>query len=113
MLELGAFPSFIQTLRAGPDAVAQLFESLSQHFNGDVFALSAKAYLPPQAINDLYQFFSGTDLDTGQQALWPYDFSVIPPELISSIYEQLLAEKQRRDAAYYTPRHLVDLVWMS
>lgn len=110
MLELGAYPSFIQTLRAGPSAVADLFAALSQHFNGDVFALSEGAYLPPQAINDLYHFFSGTDLGTGQQALWPYDFNIIPPDLISSIYEQLLEEKQRQDAVYYTPRHLVDLV---
>ncbi len=111
LLELGAFQSFLQTLDAGPNAVAQLFEALSEHFNGDVFALSnVEPHLPPQVINELFQFFSGTNLRTGQQALWPYDFGIIPPELISSIYEQLLAETQRQDAAYYTPRHLVDLV---
>jgi hypothetical protein len=111
LLELGEFQSFVRTLGAGPNAVAQLFEALCQHFNGDVFALNnTEAYFPPQAIDDLFQFFSGTDLKTGQQVPWPYDFNVIPPELISSIYEQLLAEKQRQYAAYYTPWHLVDLV---
>ena len=111
LLELGEFQSFVQTLRAGPDAVEQSFETLRQHFNGDVFALSnTETHLPSQAIDDLFQFFSGTDLRTGRQAPWPYDSNVIPPELISSIYEQLLSEKQRQYAAYYTPSHLVDLV---
>ncbi len=111
LLELGEFQSFVQTLRAGPDAVAQLFEALCQHFKGDVFALSnTETHLPAQAIDDLFQFFSGTDLRTGRQALWPYDFNIIPSELISSIYEQLLSDRQRQYAAYYTPWHLVDLV---
>lgn len=109
--ELGPFQSFVSTLGEGPDAVASFFEALSQHFNGDVFAPGSKEKdLPAQALDDLAQFFSGTDLKTGQQALWPYDFAIIPPDLISSIYEQLLADTQQQDAAYYTPRHVVDLV---
>ena len=111
LLELGSFQSFVETLRAGPSAVAHLFGALSEHFNGDVFRPSrAEAHLPSQAIDDLSDFFSATDLQSGQQALWPYDFGVIPPELISSIYEQLLGDTQRENAAYYTPRHVVDLV---
>jgi SAM-dependent methyltransferase len=111
LLELGRFQSFAETLAAGPSAVAHLFEALSDHFNGDVFKSSpTETNLPPQAIDDLGHFFSATDLESGQQSLWPYDFGVIPPELISSIYEQLLGDSQREDAAYYTPRHVVDLV---
>jgi hypothetical protein len=111
MLELGDFQSFVQSLNAGPNEVARLFEALWEHFNGDVFALNnIELHLPPQAINNLFQFFSGTDLRTGEPAPLPYDFGIIPPEFISSIYEQLLADKQRQDAAYYTPRHLVELV---
>jgi hypothetical protein len=109
LLELGPFQSFADTLEAGPLAVARLFNALSDHFNGDVFQPS-EAKLPAQAITDLNDFFSGTDLATGQGSFWPYDFGVIPPELISSIYEQLLADTQREDAAYYTPRPVVDLV---
>jgi 16S rRNA G966 N2-methylase RsmD len=110
ILELGPFRSFADTLEAGPAAVARLFEALSEHFNGDVFKPTRAAHLPSQVITDLSDFFSATDLSSGQGSLWPYDFGVIPPELISSIYEQLLAETQREDAAYYTPRHVVDLV---
>jgi len=109
--ELGPFESFVDTLRTGPDAVAGLFAALSEHFNGDVFTSSiAEPHLSSAALNELSHFFVATDLDSGQQALWPYDFAVIPPELISSIYEQLLVETQQKDAAYYTPRHVVDLV---
>ncbi|MHB8458270.1 MAG: HsdM family class I SAM-dependent methyltransferase, partial [Acidimicrobiales bacterium] len=109
--ELGPFESFVDTLRTGPDAVAGLFAALSEHFNGDVFtSRMVEPHLSPAALDDLSHFFVATDLDSGQQALWPYDFAVIPPELISSIYEQLLVETQRKDAAYYTPRHVVDLV---
>jgi hypothetical protein len=110
-IELGKFRSFADTLRAGPSAVTRLFDALSEHFNGDVFRPSdTEAHLPAQAIADLSEFFSAADLESGQQALWPYDFAIIPPELISSIYEQLLAETQKEDSAYYTPRPVVDLI---
>lgn len=111
MSELGPFKSFIETLRTGPDAVASLFTALSQHFNGDVFTSNTvEPSLSPSALADLSQFFAATDLDSGQQTLWPYDFAVIPPELISSLYEQLLVGTQQKNAAYYTPRRVVDLV---
>ena len=47
---------------------------------------------------------------TGQQALWPYDFSVLPVDLVSSIYEQLLEETRQVNSAYYTPRFLVNML---
>lgn len=111
LLELGPLPSFVDTLQAGPDAAGRLFSALSERFNGDVFRPGrTMEHIPEQAADDLAQFFSAADLESGQQALWPYDFGVIPPELISSIYEQLLGDTQREDSAYYTPRHVVDLV---
>jgi hypothetical protein len=110
LLELGPFQSFAETLDAGPSAVTRLFVALAEHFNGDVFRPSKPAHLPSKAIADLSEFFRATDLESGQQSLWPYDFGIIPPELISSIYEQLLADTQREDSSYYTPRHVVDLV---
>lgn len=111
LLELGSFHSFFQTLAAGPVATASLFDALADHFNGDVFRRdSSEKSLPAQAVADLADFFNATDMQTGQGSLWPYDFSVIPPELISSIYEQLLVETQQEDSAYYTPRHVVDLI---
>jgi N-6 DNA methylase len=109
--DLVPYASFGEALHAGRQAVDGLFLSLAEHFNGDVFASSEPAGpLPDAAFDELGHFFAATDLATGQRSLLPYDFGVIPTELVSSIYEQLLEETQRQDAAYYTPRRVVDLV---
>ena len=112
LLELSPFATFIEVLRAGTQATYDLFDALADRFDGDVFAHSndEKKLISKKDLGILADFFSGTDMPTRQQALWPYDFSIIPPELISSIYEQLLEEDQVKDAAYYTPRHVVDLI---
>lgn len=109
--ELGAHGTFRETLLAGPRSVRTLFGALSEHFNGDVFTSGVvESDLPKAALRELSEFFTGTEFSSGQRTFWPYDFSVIPPELISSIYEQLLVDSQKKDAAFYTPRHVVDLV---
>lgn len=111
LLELKQAESLVSALDSGWAAVNSLFEAMSDHFNGDVFRKEAISRPVPQiALNELGNFFRAADLASGQQSLWPYDFAIIPPELISSIYEQLLIDKQKSDAAYYTPRHVVDLV---
>lgn len=47
---------------------------------------------------------------TGQQEFWNYDFSYIPVELLSGLYEAFLSpEQQAKDGAYYTPRNLAVL----
>ncbi len=103
--------SLVSALDLDWAAVSSLFDAMSDHFNGDVFRRDAISLpVPKEALNELSDFFRAADLVTGQQSLWPYDFAIIPPELISSIYEQLLITKQKSDAAYYTPRHVVDLV---
>lgn len=107
--QLGAPPSYVATLRDGPGSVLALFEALAEHFNGDVFRPARDLELTHEALDFLGDFLSGTQ-PSGQQVLWPYDFGVIPSELISSIYEQLLEETQKQHSAYYTPRHVVDLV---
>lgn len=108
--ELDAPPSYVETLRDGAQSVSALFESLAEHFNGDVFRSSTDLVASDDALAAVADFLSGTHIPSGQQALWPYDFNVIPSELISSIYEQLLEDSQKANAAYYTPRHVVDLV---
>lgn len=107
--ELGAGPSYVETLRTGRAAVFALYDALAEQFNGDVFRPGTHLSVRDEALDALADFLSGTR-PSGQQTLFPYDFGVIPAELISSIYEQLLEESQRRTAAYYTPRHVVDLV---
>lgn len=111
LLELNQAESLVAALDSGWAAVNSLFDAMSDHFNGDVFRKDAISQPVGQtALRTLSEFFGAADMASGQQSLWPYDFAIIPPELISSIYEQLLIEKQKSDAAYYTPRHVVDLV---
>ncbi|MEQ1699958.1 MAG: N-6 DNA methylase [Ilumatobacteraceae bacterium] len=112
LVELVEQRSYVDALEAGLEPTYRLFAALAERFNGDVFGFEPDEMTSVSAtdLQTLAAFFRGTDLDTGQSVLWPYDFSVIPPELISSIYEQLLAERQVADGAYYTPRHVVDLV---
>lgn len=88
---------------------------LGVDFNGDFLSsddggapqwtkLNAKAF---RAVR---RFLEAVDFETGQGSLWRYDFSHIPVELISGIYETLLKERQGALGAYYTPRHLANLV---
>lgn len=110
--ELTPHNSYLEVLKSGVQPTYSLFRALALRFNGDVFSVGPdeSRVMTSEDLHTISAFFAGMDTATGQQALWPYDFSVIPPELISAIYEQLLEEDQKKDAAYYTPRTVVDLV---
>jgi len=95
--------------------VDRLLEQLGADFNGDF--LSSKDGGAPQwstlgrsSFQSIRQFLEAVDFETGQGSFWRYDFSHIPVELISGIYETLLKDRQGALGAYYTPRHLANLV---
>lgn len=103
-----------------PENLKTLFRKLHHNFNGDIFfapcafdqnALSLS--LTDEHLHCLSLFREGNvELATGQGRFWPYDFSYIPVELISSIYNRFLAERpkdRRASGAYYTPHFLADL----
>lgn len=91
-----------------------LIDSLQSDFNGDF--LGVDSHDPWAALTDdgfalINQFLDRTDMQTGQGDFWNYDFSYIPVELLSGLYESFLSpEQQAREGAYYTPRHLAMLV---
>jgi len=94
----------------------RLFERLSDDFNGDLFSddLAAEASGIREAHwRILESFLSGTNIVTGQGSFWPYDFSVIPIETISSIYEHFLKaadpDAKKEKGAFYTPRFLAEI----
>ena len=109
-------------LRRVPRAQAKeelykLFGQLGQDFNGDLFsdALDVEArQIKVEHLEILDRFFHATDVRSGQQSFWPYDFSIIPIETISAIYEHFLKaaseEEKRAAGAFYTPRFLAELV---
>jgi hypothetical protein len=93
-----------------------LFKRLGTDFNGDLFSdnLDQEAKnIAAKHLEILDQFLSGTNMTTAQLAFWPYDFSMIPIETISAIYEHFLQaedpEGKRRAGAFYTPRFLAEV----
>jgi hypothetical protein len=90
-----------------------LFRKLGKDFNGDLFSDNLDAEEKKVAVSyiaPLDDFFRATDARSGQSSFWPYDFSAIPVEAISAIYERFLKGADRLDGAFYTPRFLAELV---
>ena len=91
----------------------RLFERLGKDFNGDLFSddLESEARLVSAPhVESLDEFFRATTAINGQRSFWPYDFSAIPVETISAIYERFLKAPKKREGAFYTPRFLAELV---
>jgi len=96
-----------------------LFRKLQADFNGDIFdddLTTEGRLINDRHIEVLGRFLNGDNLTSGQMSLgfWAYDFSVIPIETISAIYEQFLGaeneEGRQESGAYYTPRFLAEVV---
>ena len=117
-LDLPKLPHLRDVLALKPrsdakSALYSLFRQLAKDFNGDLFSddLDAEAALVSVAHLDVVEaFFRATDVKSGQQAFWPYDFGVIPIETISAIYERFLKPSDKKTGAFYTPRFLAELV---
>ena len=93
----------------------QLFRSLARDFNGDLFVVSEEERLA--VTSDHLRLLMNLLLGRGstEQAplfLWAYDFSVIPTNLISSMYELFCNqdESQKLSSTHYTPPELVEFV---
>ena len=70
-------------------AAEQLFGWLREKFNGDMFPQPDDAEtLAPRHLERVADFLDAVDPDSGQTTLFPYQFDIIPVELISSIYER-------------------------
>ncbi|MDE3183885.1 MAG: N-6 DNA methylase [Bacteroidota bacterium] len=100
-----------------PHQIQQFFEYLEDKekgFNGDLFPLSASEY--KQVRKSDYQVVKrlllGDDIATNQRSLFElYDFSIIPIEFISNVYELFIGQdNQKKEGAYYTPLFLVDYI---
>lgn len=103
-------------------ATSQLFKWLSKTFNGDMFPPSSAAAPAPAHLSRVANFLDAVDPVSGQTTFFPYQFDVIPVELISSIYEQFahsgaapVAGRTRsteatRAGVYYTRLPVVSLI---
>jgi len=109
-------------LKAAPkpaEMVRTLFAVLQQDFNGSLFSDRVDAEsIGDEEVSCLQRMLSGETLATGQLSLFKlYDFSYVPVELISSIYEDFLGAEaslkegrpQRDAGAFYTPPRVAEL----
>ena len=95
----------------------EAFDRLAKKFNGDLLPVEPFESAVDQVhLSRLRDFLEGgVDIKTGQRMLWPlYDFSIIPIQLISSVYEQLLhatnPKAAKEKGAYYTPFPLAEMM---
>lgn len=107
-----AFPAILRD----PPATARLFIWLREVFNGDMFPAEGDAMPDAEHLSRVADFLEAVDPETGQMTLFPYQFDVIPVELISTIYEQFVhADPSRSNTrsgkdVFYTRLSLVSLV---
>ena len=120
--EVSGHDTLAATLRDAA-ATSRLFDRLKGVFNGDMFPQDSST---PAACHlaRVADFLEATDPHTGQTTLFPYQFDVIPVDVISSIYEQFAQavptssanQPSLEDTApvqrdvFYTPTQLVSLV---
>ena len=101
-------------------ATEKLFSWLSQTFNGDMFPPSVKNTPMTSYLTRVADFLEAVDPDSGQRTFFPYQFDIIPVELISSIYEQFAhavpptvarrPTEARKNGVHYTRLSAVSLV---
>lgn len=89
---------FIKILK-DRDATYGLFNYLKEKFNGNMFPIDEKSEssVDKKALEVLIQLLKGHQLKDGQMSLFEfYDFSVIPIEFISNVYEFFWAKKLKK-----------------
>ncbi len=83
-------------------------------FNGSLFPIEQNEFdaLPNDAFTLIIRLLEGENIRLGQKSLFQlYDFSILPIEFISNVYEKFIGkENQARSGAYYTPTFLVDYI---
>ena len=114
--------NFNELLNLGDvDLIKDLFINLKEWFNGDLFEVDDINWPTKEQLQVIKSFFEAEEIHadkTIQYTMFKYDFSKIPIELISNIYEtffnlgdSLSYEKySSKNGAYYTPYYLSDFM---
>lgn len=83
-------------------------------FNGNLFPIGKTDFnaIPNDALSLIKRLLEGEEISTGQKSLFQlYDFSILPIEFISNVYEKFIGkENQANSGVYYTPTFLVDYI---
>ena len=114
--EYGGAHSFVEVLKNNDDFI-QLLDKLRKDFNGNLFGWNEeeKTILRSLDLSLLIQGLKGyASPDCGDQLslelIRYYEFSYVPVELISRLYEEFLGEDKHSNGLYYTPAHLARLL---
>lgn len=110
--EEGIDITYVLTEKATLSELLKLDEKIEARFEGTIFPFpeNTKDVLSDDVISYTASVFKGNEA-SGQRALFDvYDFSYIPVETLSFIYEQFLRAQNRdkKDGAVYTPQSLAD-----
>lgn len=103
------------------ECIKDFFSKLKTWFNGDLFDNNAMVMPTVEQLRVIKSFFDAEEIETDgmvQMTFYKHDFSKIPIELISNIYETffnledaLMADKySSENGAYYTPYFLADFM---
>ena len=94
-------------------SAGRLFDWLHYVFDGDMFPINGRPDRP-EHLRRVADFLDAVDPRTGQRTLFPYQFDIIPVELISSIFEQFVqADPTIRGSAGGTNVHCTRLSLVS
>ena len=112
--DFGQPSRFIRFL-SNRDITYDLFDQLADDFNGDLFVTSVdeRGAVSTSQLRLLMDLLQGkANADQEPLFLWAYDFSVIPTNLISTMYELFYREEasEASTSTYYTPPELVEFV---
>lgn len=93
------------------ESTLNFFKYLQEQFNGDLFPFDG-SNINKNSLNIIIDLLQGTGVKTGQISLFDvFDFSIIPVEFISNVYELFIGqEEQAKRGAYYTPLFLVEYI---
>jgi hypothetical protein len=111
--DAGVSKEQVYTRDAQKDKLYSLEKYLDGFLNGSVFPLPRNGNIETEHVQKVAGVFSGDDPQSGQQVLFDlYDFSFVPIETLSVVYQQFLHQQGdgRSKGAYYTPVHLVNFI---
>lgn len=95
-------------------AFIDFLQDENKSFDGDMFVIDKKDFfeLDEQVFETLHSLLSDVDVKSGQLPLFEMcDFSAMPVEFISNVYQQFMGEEiQHEQGAYYTPLFIVDYI---
>jgi len=89
------------------------FQYLEDKFGGNLFDFDDSSdMISKEALSILIDLLNGVKLNTGQLSLFDiFDFSIIPVEFISNVYELFIGQQeQATTGSYYTPLFLVEYI---